>query len=310
MGQIKLGVNKSRLLIDMDGTLAKFKTVEKLETLYEPGYFRNLEPLDNVIKAIRKIIHSHPETEVFIMSAVLSDSKYALQEKNEWLDQYLPEIDLEHRIFPSCGENKLDYVPEGIRETDHLLDDYTANLMLWEPPAKGIKLLNGINHTHESWKGNMLRFDKRPEDLAKNILDIMEGQVIQDDRPFYQRVMIANRDYDKKLKSGYITEAEKSQLDFLTKDQAYRAIQEGLHICCVNDSKEYQGVHAEDYSAQELGDIQKVSELYNTVGTGIVHRAFLSPYYDNAGELKAILQKECAERKELKKQTELKAPKL
>ncbi len=102
-----------RLLVDMDGTLAKFHPVEQLETLYEPGYFRNLEPQQTVVEAIREILWKHPEREVYIMSSVLRDSKYALQEKNEWLDRYLPEIDQEHRIFPPCGENKARYVPEG-----------------------------------------------------------------------------------------------------------------------------------------------------------------------------------------------------
>lgn len=175
---------KQRLLIDMDGTLAKFQQVDTLETLYEKGYFLNLEPIQNVIEAVKNIIENHPELDVYIMSAVLSDSKYAWEEKNLWLDQYLPEIDVDHRLFPPCGVNKLDYVPDGIRENDFLLDDYTKNLVLWEPPAKGIKLLNGINHSNQSWQGNMLRYDKSPEQLAEDMIQIMEhGKLIQDIRP-------------------------------------------------------------------------------------------------------------------------------
>lgn len=175
---------KQRLLIDMDGTLAKFQQVDTLETLYEKDYFLNLEPIQNVIEAVRTIIENHPELDVYIMSAVLSDSKYAWEEKNLWLDQYLPEIDMDHRLFPPCGANKLDYVPDGIRENDFLLDDYTQNLTLWEPPAKAIKLLNGINHTNQSWQGNMLRYDKSPEQLAEDMIQILEhGKLIQDIRP-------------------------------------------------------------------------------------------------------------------------------
>lgn len=172
-----------RMFVDMDGTLAVFCPVESLETLYEPGYFLNLRPQEHVVEAVRKIIREHPEIEVYVMSSVLSDSRYALQEKNAWLDRFLPEIDPEHRIFPTCGENKLDYVPDGIRDTDHLLDDYTHNLVQWEPPAKGIKLLNGINHTNGTWKGSYLRYDKDPDVLAENIVDIMEGALIQDEQP-------------------------------------------------------------------------------------------------------------------------------
>lgn len=173
-----------RLNLDLDGTAAVFQKVDTLETLYEKGYFLNLEPNQNVVEAIRMIIRNHPEIEVYVMSSVLSDSKYALQEKNQWIDKYLPEIDDAHRIFPPCGENKLDYIPGGVRDTDLLLDDYTHNLTLWEPPARGIKLLNGINHTRESWNGNRLRYDKSPEELAKNIVEIaLHGAIVQDMKP-------------------------------------------------------------------------------------------------------------------------------
>lgn len=181
---------KPRLLVDMDGTLAQFRRVDTLETLYEEGYFRNLPPLQNVVDAVKEILRNHPDTEVYIMSAVLSDSRYALKEKNEWLDQYLPEIDMDHRIFPPVGANKLDYVPDGVRSTDFLLDDYTHNLTLWEPPARGIKLLNGINHTNGTWKGSMLRYDKAPAELAQSIAEIMEGRYMQDFPPQYRQEMI------------------------------------------------------------------------------------------------------------------------
>ena len=122
--------NKTRLFVDMDGTLAVFRPVNKLETLYEKGYFLNLPPHRNVVAGIQSLLQDaeFENIEVFILSAVLSDSKYALEEKNAWLDKHLPEIDMEHRIFPPCGENKRDYIPGGIKDDDFLLDDYTRNL--------------------------------------------------------------------------------------------------------------------------------------------------------------------------------------
>lgn len=145
------GYEKQRLFVDMDGTLAVFKPVDELETLYEEGYFKRLAPQRNVVEAVRKIIMEHPEIEVNILSAYLTDSEYALKEKNEWLDRYLPEIDQDHRIFVACGADKKEGIRDGIRKTDFLLDDYTKNLNEWQPPARGIKLLNGINHTRGSW---------------------------------------------------------------------------------------------------------------------------------------------------------------
>lgn len=177
----RLNEYKKRLFVDIDGTLAEFKTVDTLETLYEEGYFLNLMPHENVVAAINDIIKNHPEIDVYIMSSVLSDSKYALAEKNAWIDKYLPGIVKEHRIFPPCGENKLDYVPDGIRETDFLLDDYTYNLTLWQPPARGIKLLNGINHTKGTWQHDRLDFNKSGVELAENITSIMtKGGVVKD----------------------------------------------------------------------------------------------------------------------------------
>lgn len=175
---------KKRLLVDMDGTLAVFQPVDTLEKLYEEGYFLNLAPQQNVVDAVKEIVLKHPEIEVFIMSAVLTDSKFALQEKNEWLDKYLPEIDSKHRIFPPCGEDKKEYVPEGIRDTDYLLDDYTKNLVLWQPPAKGIKLLNGINHTNGTWQYDMLSYDREGSSLAAAIDSIIrENCEIRDALP-------------------------------------------------------------------------------------------------------------------------------
>lgn len=161
-------LQKIRIFVDMDGVLAKFQYVDTLETLYEEGYFRNLPPQENVVEAIR-LLTKRKDADVYILSAVLSDSSYALKEKNEWLDEYLPEIDERHRIFPPCGKDKKRYIPCGATESDCLLDDYTYNLTDWEPPAHGIKLLNGINHTKGTWQGDMVGYNIPPANLEREI---------------------------------------------------------------------------------------------------------------------------------------------
>ena len=182
--KMKVGGERQRLFVDMDGTLVVFKTIDTIETLYEKGYFAELEPIPNTINAIRSIIEEHPEIEVHVLSAYLEDSKYALQEKNSWLNQYLPEIDPKKRIFVPCGEDKKEYIPEGIRATDYLIDDYTLNLVKWQPPAKGIKLLNGINHTKGTWEHDCISCKKDASVLAQNIVDVMKGKVrIKDQKP-------------------------------------------------------------------------------------------------------------------------------
>lgn len=166
---------KQRLFVDMDGTLAEFKVVDTLEKLYEKDYFLNLKPNENVIEAVRWLVDEE-NIEVYVLSAVLSDSKYALDEKNKWLDKYLPEIKMENRIFPPCGKDKKDYLPDGIRTDDVLLDDYTKNLQAWEPPAKGIKCLNGINNTKGTWQGSRIQLDKMAYEINQEIISVMKIQ--------------------------------------------------------------------------------------------------------------------------------------
>lgn len=166
--------DKQRLFVDMDGTLAEFKTVDTLETLYEKDYFINLKPNENVLGAIKQLIADN-DFDVYILSAYLTDSRYALEEKNAWLDKYLPELPQEKRLFVPCGTDKSVAVPGLIRPDDYLLDDYTKNLSEWEPPAKGIKLINGINHTNGTWQGDKIQFTHAPEELSSMISDVMKG---------------------------------------------------------------------------------------------------------------------------------------
>lgn len=204
---------KQRLFVDMDGTLAVFKPVDEMETLYEEGYFKNLEPQRNVVEAIKEIVSKHPEIEVNILSAYLTDSKYALQEKNEWLDRYLPEVDRDHRIFVPCGTDKKEGIREDIRSNDFLLDDYTKNLNEWQPPARGIKLLNGINHTRGSWPYDRLSHEREPRTLASCILSIMrdERQIFDEKQQGKASVLDNLRGKQKQISEGGHEKSEKQR---------------------------------------------------------------------------------------------------
>ena len=169
-------IGKHRLYVDMDGTLAEFKSVTYEEQLFEKNYFSNLKPFKNVVGAIKKIISEDNDIEVYILSAYLTDSKYALNEKNMWLDRYLPEIDKEHRIFVPCGSDKKECI-ENLCADDFLLDDYTVNLIQWDPPGSGIKLINDINHTHGTWDRDCVRYDRDQEQLASLISGVVNGEL-------------------------------------------------------------------------------------------------------------------------------------
>lgn len=147
-----------RLFVDMDGTLAQWQNVEAMEMLYEKGYYHNLLPMEKVVEQIRSAINSG--VEVYSLSSYLTDSEYALKEKNAWLDEYLPELQPENRIFVKYGDDKSKYIEGGITERDYLLDDYTPNLLLWEQAGgKGIKMLNDLNHTKKTWEGMFVHHD-------------------------------------------------------------------------------------------------------------------------------------------------------
>ena len=172
-------MEKVRLFVDMDGTLAEFKPTKKLEDLYEKGYFINLKPFPEVVEAVKKL-NEDPDVEVFVLSAYLTDSEFALDEKKEWLDKNAPFIDAAHRIFCPCGTDKKLAVPNGIKLTDRLLDDYTVNLKDWEPPAVGIKLLNGINNTKGTWQGQKITRYQPPESIASLVKENLMKPIYKD----------------------------------------------------------------------------------------------------------------------------------
>lgn len=185
-----------RLFVDMDGTLAVFNPVDTLEKLYEKGYFFNLKPQMNVIDGIRYIIRNNPEIEVFILSAVLSDSIYAIPEKNAWLDKYLPEVDVKHRLYPKCEENKKEFLEHeqgGIDPNDFLLDDYSKNLHSWDPPAKGIKVMNGINGKNGTWIKDKISIEIDGKKFADCILSIMKNRTQEEKKEQFHRVKKGGR---------------------------------------------------------------------------------------------------------------------
>lgn len=146
-----------RIFVDMDGTLAKWNNVE-YEQLFEQGYYRNLEPNNDILSDVNRLIHEGKD--VYILSCVLPESQYALEEKKEWLKEYVPDLPEDKYIFVPYGQNKADYLKKHyspITNSDYLVDDYTKNLQEWKDyGGVGIKYLNGINHTRGTWKGLMV----------------------------------------------------------------------------------------------------------------------------------------------------------
>lgn len=160
------------LYVDLDGTLAEFKYADSMDTLYKQGYFLNLKPIKGTLDGIKAFMRRYPEIPVYILSAYLGDSKYALQEKSMWLDKYLPELEYEHQLFVKCGEIKADVPCE--RENAFLLDDHSQNLLDWEKAGfKGIKLLNGINGEGKKWQGDKISSSLTPDVFAEKLYELL-----------------------------------------------------------------------------------------------------------------------------------------
>ena len=199
---------KNRLFVDMDGVLAKFIEVEYIEKLYEKEYFRSLPPQMNVINSIKEII-KNKDTEVYILSAVIKNSKYAVTEKLEWLKEYLPEIDNKHILFTADGKSKIEELENlfdiKISKTDFLLDDYTKNLVEWEKGTihtggTGIKLLNNINHTKGTWQGWKLHFED--ERLYNRLCDVMKYETKRELKKENRKSLLSKK-YKDIYKDGF-----------------------------------------------------------------------------------------------------------
>lgn len=172
---------KKRLFLDMDGTLAQFHDVDKtfIEAMWQPGFYTGLKPFENMVEAIKLFINKHPDVEVYVLSAVLdTEPPFVVDEKNEWLDKYLPEIPKERRIFTRAGENKANYIGE-IGPSDYLVDDYNKNLHEFEAAgARSIKFRNNINHQGKGayggekgalWGGQIISYDAAPAAIAYDL---------------------------------------------------------------------------------------------------------------------------------------------
>ena len=159
----------SKLFVDFDGTIAEFKYVGA-DVYSAKGYSLTLKPHENVVNALKYIIRKGL-MDVYIVSAVLPYD-HCVEDKNAWLDQYIPEIDKEHRIFTPIGANKAGYISAG--KGDIFLDDWNSNLsdMFLTSDAEPVKLVNAVNDVHRSWKGARIWYNSDFDSIAMTLYGI------------------------------------------------------------------------------------------------------------------------------------------
>ena len=163
---------QKRVFVDMDGVLCRYNTEATVSDLETDGYFRTLPARPLMVNAVKTLIKSGL-ADVFILSSVLSQrEKKAKAEKNDWLDENIPEIRNDHRIFPICGTNKAEAVGE-IGKNDILCDDHTPNLLDWvESGGKAVKILNEINGNGGTFMMGPRLTIKYPEELSELIFSM------------------------------------------------------------------------------------------------------------------------------------------
>lgn len=148
-----------KYIFDMDGTLFEWIPQECLEILYEKGYYRSLDSITNMQILINQLISYGYE--VYVGSAYLSDSQYALDEKKFSILKDYPEIGLKNCIFCDYGKDKTQFVQKyfdsEINKKMYLIDDYSKNLFKFQKGGgHGIKVMNGLNGTKGTWQGKKI----------------------------------------------------------------------------------------------------------------------------------------------------------
>lgn len=167
--------DKIRIFVDMDGTIARFHDENLyLERMFEKGFFRDLKPFENAVSAIKELVKDNT-SEIFILSATVNSC--SLEEKQEWIDRYLPEIDKEHRIFTSLNVPKSEAIGHRLTDKDILIDDYNKNLLEWQKAGgTSVKAKNNINHKGlhgELWKGDLIDITDTAESIVERMTKII-----------------------------------------------------------------------------------------------------------------------------------------
>ena len=101
---------KPRFFIDMDGTLAEWRDIKSNSELYQKGYYESLKPNNYLLEEVKNLIKEGKD--IYILSSFLSDSDYALKEKNIWLNKYLPELPVDSHL--QCA-TEYHHAPAGAR---------------------------------------------------------------------------------------------------------------------------------------------------------------------------------------------------
>ena len=149
-------------------------------------YIKDVSKDFKIVKKFLEENHIQGFINYKIAISLFDKNTNAKEEKNDWLDKYLPIIDEEHRIFVPYGIQKKDWVDQHLnlssKSVNILLDDYTENLNDWESDEAGnkyaIKMINDINNSKGSWlskEGNFIVYSKKTSYKVKSIENLAKS---------------------------------------------------------------------------------------------------------------------------------------
>lgn len=167
---------KRRLFVDLDGTLAEWRQAASMEDLLQEGYFSSLLPHKSLVGAVQELVSRGEE--VYVLSAYLTESKYAENEKRQWCNRWLPFLSAGHVLLVPTTTPKCKCVESifgKIDKSDFLLDDYSKNLHEWVGAGgSGIKYVNDVNWTKGTWQGCWIPNYMLADDIAHYIQRVMD----------------------------------------------------------------------------------------------------------------------------------------
>ena len=204
----KLKSMKPSIYIDIDGTLAYFYRNGRgftYEEMFFPGnhYFRNLEPHIYMIYLVETLSK-------FRDVCIISSADYkTIQDKYEWIKEYLPFISDDNIFFCPLGVDKTKFV-KGNAEKSILIDDYNLNLEAWDKNGGvAIKAINSINtpterfvhinvRDKEKWLKSQMESsgDEQIEKLKTKIIEMQIKNWIKADTEFIKQVLNINERCD------------------------------------------------------------------------------------------------------------------
>jgi len=168
-----------KFFFDMDGVLAEYKKGCDESDLAKKGYFRNLAPESNMVKALKMLLDNSEQLGIrlcVLTKVYPSQFPCSLREKEEWRREFLPDLfDSEFIMVNGEAFEKSEAVTAllgaGLNEDYFLIDDYNQNLAEWAAAGgTPVKYVNAINDTHRSFVGHRLSYRMSAEEIYNAIL--------------------------------------------------------------------------------------------------------------------------------------------